>query len=274
MKTLYVSDLDGTLLNSDKKVSEHSVTVINEAVKNGALFTVATARSFVSALDLTNNLDINAPMVLMNGVFIYDKKDNKFLKYESISKENISRIIKFLKSKGETARMFAFDGEKMIVYVPQDYKASYSEDQESKYRQNIFVDNLEDYAYKDPIVSFVLIDTYEKLEPIYNGIMSDNNFYCCFYNDIYHPEVYWLEIYDSNVSKAKAVDYVKKYIGADSLTAFGDQINDIEMLRHADNAICVANAANIVKKEADIVLELSNNEDAVADYIGKIFGGK
>lgn len=274
MKNLYVSDLDGTLLNNDKKISDYSAKIINHAVENGALFTVATARSFVSALDLTKGLNINAPMVLMNGVFIYDKNDNKFLKYESLSKESISHIIEFLNKQGEKARMFAFNGERMIVYAPKDYKDVYSQDQESKYRQNILVDNLEDYASKDPVVSFVLIDTYEKLEPIYKELVSDNNFYCCFYNDIYHPEVYWLEIYDSNVSKANGVDYVKKYVGADSLTAFGDQINDIEMLRHADNAICVANAADIVKKEADIVLELSNNEDAVANYIEKIFGGK
>ena len=274
MKTLYVSDLDGTLLNSDKKVSDYSVETINHAIENGALFTVATARSFVSALDLTKDLNLNAPMVLMNGVFIYDKNESKFLKYQALSKENISHVIKFLNKCGEHARMFAFDGERMIVYVPSDYKASCSEDQESKYRQNIVVDNLEDYAYSTPIVSFVLIDAYEKLEPIYKELSSENNFYCCFYNDIYHPEVYWLEIYDKSVSKANGVDYVKKYVGADSLTAFGDQINDIEMLHHADNAICVANAADIVKKEADIVLTLSNNEDAVANYIGKIFGGK
>ncbi len=52
MKTLYISDMDGTLLNDGGKVSRRSVEIINELIKNGMLFTVATARSAMSAAEL------------------------------------------------------------------------------------------------------------------------------------------------------------------------------------------------------------------------------
>ncbi|MCH5158484.1 MAG: HAD hydrolase family protein [Clostridiales bacterium] len=45
MKTLYLSDLDGTLLNSNQRISEFSVKVINAVIERGAIFSVATARS-------------------------------------------------------------------------------------------------------------------------------------------------------------------------------------------------------------------------------------
>ena len=51
MNTLYVSDLDGTLLNSDVKISENSKNIINSLIEKGMNFTVATARSLVSASD-------------------------------------------------------------------------------------------------------------------------------------------------------------------------------------------------------------------------------
>ena len=53
MKTLYVTDLDGTLLNTQDKISEYSLNIINDLVDKGLLFTYATARSLVSASVVT-----------------------------------------------------------------------------------------------------------------------------------------------------------------------------------------------------------------------------
>lgn len=79
MKTLYISDMDGTLLNDGGKVSRRSVEIINELIKNGMLFTVATARSAMSAAELLKDIDISVPAVLMNGVFLFDLKNKKRL---------------------------------------------------------------------------------------------------------------------------------------------------------------------------------------------------
>lgn len=77
MKTLYISDMDGTLLNDGGKVSRRSVEIINELIKKGMLFTVATARSAMSAAELLKDIDISVPAVLMNGVFLFDLKNKK-----------------------------------------------------------------------------------------------------------------------------------------------------------------------------------------------------
>ena len=58
MNTLYVSDLDGTLLNSDVKISENSKNIINTLIDKGMNFTVATARSLVSASDKPSSSEI------------------------------------------------------------------------------------------------------------------------------------------------------------------------------------------------------------------------
>ncbi|MEG1180345.1 MAG: HAD hydrolase family protein, partial [Oscillospiraceae bacterium] len=79
MSTLYITDLDGTLLTPNICVSAKSAEILNMLINNGMLFSVATARSQGSIRGLLDNVDIRLPIVLLNGVFIYDLKDKKNL---------------------------------------------------------------------------------------------------------------------------------------------------------------------------------------------------
>lgn len=67
MKTLYVSDLDGTLLNANSRISQYSLDVIDGLVEQGMLFTYATARSIVSASVVAEGLSAKIPVITYNG---------------------------------------------------------------------------------------------------------------------------------------------------------------------------------------------------------------
>ncbi|HEX9060214.1 MAG TPA: HAD hydrolase family protein, partial [Clostridia bacterium] len=71
LQNLYISDLDGTLLNSSKEVSKYSKDIINALIKDGMKFSVATARTSGTVVKILSELNINVPLVLMNGVAIY-----------------------------------------------------------------------------------------------------------------------------------------------------------------------------------------------------------
>ncbi len=78
---LYVSDLDGTLLNSKQELSINTINIINNLIENkGMNFTVATARSINTAFPLLNVLKLKHPIILNNGVFIYDPVNKKQIK--------------------------------------------------------------------------------------------------------------------------------------------------------------------------------------------------
>jgi len=66
-RTLYISDLDGTLLNSNSIVTSHSVENINLLLQKGMLFTIATARTPATVVPLLKQLQLDLPVVLMNG---------------------------------------------------------------------------------------------------------------------------------------------------------------------------------------------------------------
>ena len=72
MKTLYVTDLDGTLLRTDDTVSPFTINTVNGLVDKGMLFTYATARSLVSASVVTKGLSARIPVIAYNGAFIYN----------------------------------------------------------------------------------------------------------------------------------------------------------------------------------------------------------
>ena len=74
MKTLYVSDLDGTLLNSQQQTSTYTNQTIEKLVDQGMLFSYATARSYYSAKPATKGLSAKIPLILYNGAFIIDNQ--------------------------------------------------------------------------------------------------------------------------------------------------------------------------------------------------------
>ena len=78
-KTLYVSDLDGTLLRSDQTLSDYTAKTINSLVQKGIIFSYATARSFVTSKVLAKNITTNIPVIVHNGTFIIENVTGKIL---------------------------------------------------------------------------------------------------------------------------------------------------------------------------------------------------
>lgn len=92
MSTLYVSDLDGTLLNTNTKLSDETIEIINELVENGVKFTYATARSFSSASKVVQGLHLLIPVITYNGAFFVEPSDGKIIDSTLFTKEQIKYI--------------------------------------------------------------------------------------------------------------------------------------------------------------------------------------
>ena len=79
MKTLYVADLDGTLLRSDETISSYTNRIINKLTAEGMIFSYATARSFVTSKKVTKGLDARMPLIVYNGAFVIDNMTEEIL---------------------------------------------------------------------------------------------------------------------------------------------------------------------------------------------------
>jgi len=116
-KTLCISDLDGTLLNKSAELSGYTIKTLNAMIMGGLNFSVATARTFVSASKILSGLNLQIPVILMNGVLIYDMERRYCAQINALAPECVTEIIKTLRQFEITGFMYELkDGELMTYH--------------------------------------------------------------------------------------------------------------------------------------------------------------
>lgn len=269
-RTLYVSDLDGTLLHSDERISEYAARKLNELAQGGMLFSYATARSIYSAKKVTEGLNVSIPLILYNGVCIMDNSTRKLLTQCDFGAD-APKILEKLLAADIYPIVYSFiEGRERFSYhttlsnaAVMDFGASRTDERKRP------VDSVEALGDGD-IFYFTCIDRKEKLLPLYEYYKDT---YSCYYStDIYSGEQ-WLEIVPKTASKARAAKHLKEMLGADRLVVFGDQVNDIPLFEAADEAYAVGNAVQALKDIATGVIG-TNDEDAVVKWLENEFSGR
>ena len=265
MKTLYLSDLDGTLLNSEQRVSEKSCEILNRLIDKGVLFSYATARSAVTSVKATKGLSAKIPIIVYNGVFTIDSGTGERILSNMFSRDEALWIYDVLLNHGIDPIVYSIiDGAEKFSYIAERCTVGmrkFLDTRKNDVRERIAVD--EDEMRKGEIFYFTCIDDAEKLSPACK--MLEKKFRCIYDKDIYSGNQ-WLEILPNCATKANAALELKKHFGCDRLVVFGDGMNDIQMFEAADECYAVANASSQLKASADGVIG-SNNEDSVAKFI-------
>ena len=118
MKRLFVSDLDGTLLNQYGEVSEKTAEILNEAIAKGLDFTISTARTPTTALQIVEPLNLRLPIMMMNGVLIYDMATKRYLRKETMDATIVMVILGMIKTRGLDCFLYALDEEQVKRKIP------------------------------------------------------------------------------------------------------------------------------------------------------------
>lgn len=269
-RTLYVSDLDGTLMRNNETLSEYTIQTINELVEKGLSFTYATARPVESARPITGGLKLTLPVVTRNGAVLADNTTGEHIKKAVFSDEEVALLKTLLTDIPSCGYVSCFIGEEMIrTTMPGDHTVGlqgyldyYKDDPTMKY-----VDSYDEMFCGLP--GYVTcIGEKEEIEPIYDRVRAHDCWEVHFQRDTYRDE-YWLEICPKNCTKAKSLLQLKKDLGFDRLVVFGDSLNDVSMFQVADEAYAVANARDELKKLATKVIGC-NEEDAVAHFLENV----
>lgn len=264
MSTLYLSDLDGTLLRSDQRTSAYTNATINRLASEGMLFSYATARSFHTARKAARGLDARIPLIVYNGAFIIDNVTHELLATNLFTSEEANRILCKLLAADVSPIVYCLDDQERFVYnrhrinrITQDFVDSRQGDP-----RDTPVESDADLARQGTFY-FTCIDTEDKLAPL-NELFRDE-FTCVYSKDIYSG-AQWLEIMPKAATKAQAARQLAKLLGCDRIIAFGDAMNDIPLFEAADECYAVANAAPALKARATAVIA-GNDEDGVARWL-------
>lgn len=269
---LFVTDLDGTLLNSHKEVSIKSIEILNKLIDDGVNFTVATARTPATVVDLLQDVNLKLPAVLMNGVLLYDIKEEKYINIKEIEKNTVDKVFDILNKFHKNAMVYGVKNNHLWVYHKEfEYSWEYNfykERADRKQKTFLKVEDYKEFLKESKIINFIVFDKYEKIKGIYEELKKIDEIFVEYYEDIYESGCYFLEAYSAAASKANGIKLLSEYIEHDKLVCFGDNLNDIPMFELADECYATSNAVEKVKCISTDVIG-SCDEDGVALFIEK-----
>lgn len=269
MRILYVTDLDGTLLNTKDRINPESLRIINELVSRGMLFTYATARSLESACVVAEGLTLTSPVIVYNGAFIMRPDTKEIISSLFFTEEEAGFVRRILEQSQISPLVYSFvqgrervswntarENEGIKRYLSKrkgDRRLRPLEDGERLYDGNVFY--------------YTCIGEKEELMPLYEIFSGDERFRCTLQQELYRPE-YWCEIMPREATKAEAIRNLKNLWNCDRIVSFGDAINDVPMFRISDECYAVENAVPELKRAATGIVD-SNDRDGVAKWLAQ-----
>ena len=267
MKTLFVSDLDGTLLTKDECVSEYSIRHLNALLERGLALTYATARSVSGVKRALRGVNFQLPAVFYNGALIYDIVHGQALDCQFFQQELRRKLYESLLGFGIAPLVFGACPERETV--------SWIEGKESpgmlRYLERRRGDErlrpvrTEDALLDGYVFTFKCVGPRETMERAWNVLKYDPALICIYHQETYQED-YWMDISVRSATKANGVQFLKRYYGCDKLVCFGDSSNDSDMFDVCDEKYAVMNADSWLKEKATGVIGYCE-EDGVAKWL-------
>ena len=266
MIKLVACDLDGTLLSSNRQVSQENLQAIKKMQEKGIPFVVATGRIYASAKDYAKSLDLQTPVIACNGAVVVDPVDDSILFEYPITSENAYRLIEI-------------GHQHKIHFHFYDLDTVYME------KNNVLMDEFDRMNVSSPSKNAMNIKIVEDLASIVKdttlyklGLKSDQPFAKEAIEAMASIEgltvcyslTYLADIFNENASKGQAVKDVASlyHLDLSEVMAIGDNENDVSMLKAAGVGVAMFQARDFVKEAANEVTS-SNDDNGVAAVINK-----
>lgn len=274
MTTLYVSDLDGTLLRNDASLSPHSKDILRELLADGLLFTVASARSVVAIGQMLRGLPLSLPVIEFNGAFLSDPATGRHEIINALEPSVAVSVYETITAHGFAPMIASFDGaEDRVHYSPMLNEGMHwflkdrLDHRDSRWRGA--TENLA-ASLREQIVCLTTIAKEAPLAELQAAIREAHagSVETHLFENQYFPGWHWLTVHDCRATKDQAIKTLTKNygLGESEIVVFGDHINDLKMFDAADYAVAVGNAQAEVKARADTIIG-TNEEDSVARFI-------
>lgn len=274
-RTLYVSDLDGTLLDESSRVSVQTAAILNPLIDKGLMFTVATARTPATVDELLRPLHAAhtwegapIPAIVMTGAGFWNLKERCFSNLRLMSARDSEAIAQAFASEGVNPFVYCL-GEKGMINVYHPVELTEKENNFYQERRHLKLKRFHLGQKPSELNSEILyfaIGTPEKMERICSKINATTGCAAAWYRDIFNPSVALMDVYAPGCSKAQAVKDLAQTLGCDRIVVFGDNLNDLPMMAVADLSVAMENALPEVKAKADVVIG-PNTRPSVAEFI-------
>lgn len=265
---LCVFDLDGTLLNSKKEITKETISAIKNLSGNNIKYTIATGRLDILARKYQRHISSNLPIISCNGSIIRDLS-NKIYYSKIIEFKTIKNIFTYFKSLNLD---FLFYTENSILITENNPRVKFLENynktaiEEDKFNFEILDDKIENYSDLKFLKSLIYMEDRKKLLEIQAEL--NKNFKDL---SIVSSDQELLDLMPLGVNKGASLSILCDILNIKSseVCVFGDNFNDIEMIKFAGTSIVPENGEEEVKNLATYITK-SNDENGIAHAINNI----
>ena len=263
---LIAMDLDGTLTNSDKIITPKTKQVLIELEKLGVKLVLASGRPTPGLYNFAKELEFDkygGYLLSYNGAAVHRYPSNKCIYSNTIRTKYILPIINNAKALG--LDVIIYDKDDIVIDNPDTYKADYEQrinDMGCK-----VVDDLRHYIDFE-LNKLLITGKEEHLEKVYDDFklpFGDRLEICT-------SAPFYIEVVSNGINKARGLAEIALHEGikSEEMIAFGDEMNDYQMLDYVGHGVAMGNARQTIKEIADEVT-LSNDEDGIAESLLAIF---
>ena len=262
---LLVLDVDGTILNSERKITQRTVMTLRKVQSIGIKVALATGRPTYGVLPLAKAIDLGTYggyIISYNGAQVISARDGEILFARSIDPQMVPYLEKKAAKTGMT--MAYYDGDEVVsTDITNPYVVDEAQMNGMKLRQ---VEQISMAVEDWPSEVMLFSDNEDELDSLENHMQRHLNGVM----DTIHSNPYMLEVVGYQVGKSYAMSALVQLlgIGMDEVIAIGDGTADVNMIQMAGTGIAMANAVESVRRCADFTT-LSNDEEGAALAIEK-----
>ena len=264
IKAIFI-DIDGTLRDSNRNLSENTIETIKRVSEKGILVILCSGRPRKYTEEISRKCFASKYIITSNGGNIYDYEQNKILYVNKMDKEAIIKLYEI--ANPEDIRFIMNVGEGRVVNKVKH------PDQEKKLEEDI-----KEFAYKNDIVQCTIADSnfdkIKKLVPKIEAVENveiKNRHKSLLDENFKDDKTIYCDVANIDSNKGNAVKKLLEILNIkkEETIAIGDDMNDLSMFEQVGYKVAVDNAINIVKEKADEIT-LSNDENGVAVFLDKL----
>ncbi len=263
-KKIFFFDLDGTLLNSEKKITQRTLAALKAFTDAGNFFCINTGRAIDSAKMVYEGLYLDykgSYLCGSNGTEIYSVDEDRYVFRTGVDFDLVPRIMDLAEEYDIHCHTYN-----------EDHIVTRHDNECLKYYRRVIktpfivtADVLKELTFPPSKLIAIELHDHEKHERFRKALqdMVGDKLTLLYSNPFY------LEIFPSDAGKGSAVKRLADILGVDikNTYAAGDEQNDISMIQAAGKGIAMINGTDIVKKSADVVTTMDNDHDGLADFI-------
>ena len=261
MVKMIVVDLDGTILTDNEKVSTATKKYLMKLKEKGYIITIATGRIYASAVNATDGANFANYIITDTGSCIYDNRDDKPIYVNSISKNTAIKLFNYY---DENCRYIYFCDKNTIYKYSDETPNSDSKLVKTTKDKDYIINSCKNISHASISMknNDAVIKLYNKMVkemPELNMMLMQDSF----------SDKKWIEIIPNGCSKYNSIKLLAKHlnISNDEIIAFGDGLNDIDMLEKCGYGVALSNALIGVKEKAKDITKFDNNNDGVINYL-------